>query len=507
MGYKQRSLSAFIALFFILAFIIFAMIRYDKNSRVDAILEEQYQHLKISYDQGIDRFKIIAQNVYVSIQDDPQILEYFAQASNQKLQKSMHDKLHAYYESEFRRLQLLDVLQVHFVLPDNTSFLRMHKPEKYGDDLSDIRKDIAYVNKTHDGISGFAQGKTIHAFRHVYPLYKDGEYIGAVDVSFSSTILQDYTMRVSDIHTHFIVNKKVFASNEWKSASAETYYQSVEHKDFFFSMSDHVDHDRLDKTQQKVMTPLRSQIDAKIATGERFVLFERFDNENKIVAFLPIKDLFNKETVAYIVSYTSSEKLERTCQNYYLVLGVSITLLAVLLFVIYNSIKHNATLKEELKYDALTKVFNRKYFLQIAQREASQTQELGGSCSLVMVDIDHFKNINDTYGHQCGDVILQEFAALLEGSIRRLDVVGRYGGEEFIMLINASEDDAYRVVEKIRQKIEANSFCTEKALAVTASFGIAKYNTNTNIELSIHKADTALYDAKNSGRNRVCVSE
>jgi diguanylate cyclase (GGDEF)-like protein len=122
--------------------------------------------------------------------------------------------------------------------------------------------------------------------------------------------------------------------------------------------------------------------------------------------------------------------------------------------------------------------------------------------SLVMVDIDFFKKVNDTYGHQCGDIVLQEFAKIFKESIRSMDVVARYGGEEFIIILLTNRENAFKIVEQIRKKVEAYSF-GKQSINLTASFGIAQCNGKGLFSDDLKRADDALYRAKENGRNRI----
>jgi len=134
--------------------------------------------------------------------------------------------------------------------------------------------------------------------------------------------------------------------------------------------------------------------------------------------------------------------------------------------------------------------------------------------NILMMDIDHFKNLNDTYGHAFGDVVLIKVASILLNSLRLEDLAARYGGEEFVILLkNMTSDDARMVAERVRKKIESMDFAfTENGkneiVKTTISIGIAKYNSSLDFvpEDLIKRADTALYQAKESGRNRVEIA-
>lgn len=127
------------------------------------------------------------------------------------------------------------------------------------------------------------------------------------------------------------------------------------------------------------------------------------------------------------------------------------------------------------------------------------------SFSLVFVDVDHFKNVNDSYGHPAGDEVLKKIAQILRENVRGVDVVGRYGGEEMVIgLLGADKRDAVMVAENLREKIERTEVSFEgKTIKVTASFGIAQLDSGMSVEKLIENADKALYEAKETGRNKV----
>ncbi|ABW18732.1 diguanylate cyclase [Alkaliphilus oremlandii] len=153
--------------------------------------------------------------------------------------------------------------------------------------------------------------------------------------------------------------------------------------------------------------------------------------------------------------------------------------------------------------DRMTGAYTRKYFEQIFDEEIEQAKESNQPLSIIMLDIDHFKNVNDIYGHQKGDNILTEVGRIIKSNIRSTDHVGRYGGEEFVIILpNTSNMDAFHVAEKIRLKVQSTNLLG-KAEVLTISCGISTFPIDSNKQLQIiEKADQALYHAKENGRNR-----
>ncbi|MFH1782289.1 MAG: GGDEF domain-containing protein [Candidatus Omnitrophota bacterium] len=163
---------------------------------------------------------------------------------------------------------------------------------------------------------------------------------------------------------------------------------------------------------------------------------------------------------------------------------------------------------EELSItDSLTGVSTRRYFLERFEEEIHRSMRHKSNISLLMLDIDHFKGINDKYGHLVGDVVLKEVAGVLKASLREIDIIGRYGGEEFIVALSGtSKDIAFQVAERIRENVQcAIVKAYDEVVSVAISIGISIFpDDGVNLNELIESADRALYKAKESGRNKVC---
>lgn len=168
--------------------------------------------------------------------------------------------------------------------------------------------------------------------------------------------------------------------------------------------------------------------------------------------------------------------------------------------------KSNQMLLELSHTDPLTGLNNRRFMMEGLAREFERSQRKNAPLSMIMIDIDHFKTINDTYGHQKGDAVLQGLAALLKQHLRQYDTAARYGGEEFALILpETGIEEAAQVAERLRQATEKLIFEDLSQLRMTASFGIATTPADTvqSLDDLIREADYALYNAKRAGRNRV----
>lgn len=157
--------------------------------------------------------------------------------------------------------------------------------------------------------------------------------------------------------------------------------------------------------------------------------------------------------------------------------------------------------------DSLTKLYNRNYFLSRFEEEFEKAVRYKNNISCVMIDIDHFKNVNDNYGHQRGDEVLLQLSDILKINSRNIDIVGRYGGEEFIIILPQTDSEsAYKFSERLRRVIKSNEFEVNhnKIIKITISIGVSSFPQSKVKSYSdlIQLADNALYSAKRKGRDK-----
>jgi two-component system, cell cycle response regulator len=167
----------------------------------------------------------------------------------------------------------------------------------------------------------------------------------------------------------------------------------------------------------------------------------------------------------------------------------------------------NNLLTELSNTDPLTGLYNRRYLMEFLEIEVTRAERTIENLSLLMLDIDHFKKVNDIYGHQSGDAVLKAVADVAKGNLRNYDIAARYGGEEFVVVLpNTPLSEASLVAERLRESVQALSFPAPlDGLTTTVSIGVATFPSTQvdSIETLLEKADDALYRAKHAGRNKV----
>src|SRR5690606_3188696 len=168
--------------------------------------------------------------------------------------------------------------------------------------------------------------------------------------------------------------------------------------------------------------------------------------------------------------------------------------------------KYHETIYKMTIVDGLTQIHNKRYLMETLEREIPRARRHMRPLAVVMFDIDHFKHINDNFGHLAGDFVLKELAHLVKSRLRPDDIIGRYGGEEFCAVLpETALAGAGSIAEDLRRRVEERQFTFEgETMPVTVSLGCSELGGDMDVLLLVKCADERLYDAKRSGRNRVC---
>ncbi|TGN39838.1 GGDEF domain-containing protein [Marinobacter confluentis] len=175
-------------------------------------------------------------------------------------------------------------------------------------------------------------------------------------------------------------------------------------------------------------------------------------------------------------------------------------------FYLRNVSSAHRKLQQMATTDPLTRLFNRRHMTYLAKKELARFERSGHPVSFIVLDIDHFKTINDQYGHEAGDFVLQEVARVIQEQLRAQDLVARWGGEEFLAILpDTTIDEASVGAERIRKGLLGNQWTTPggDVLELTVSAGVSEYRPDDDLNAAINRADRALYRGKEGGRNRV----
>ncbi|KUJ71992.1 diguanylate cyclase [Thiomicrospira sp. WB1] len=419
--------------------------------------------------------------------------------------------------------------QLHFHLPGGISFLRFHRPSMFGDDLSSARNSINLVNQTLSPVSGFEEGRVFNGLRHVFPIIYQEEFVGTVEISFAMDALFN---SISHGHAEYFnlmlrkehVTRKVLPSERDNYQVSEVSDQFMVDKRLYLSSLNArqptIPDDFRPKPPQRLtqseMTRLHRAVRAEFDAGRApdlqqdhlHHLVMTLDQQDYLIHFLPLHDV-SGQFVGYIVNHQRNQALAEMRQDFWRHLATNQVLLLLLgwlgYFYLRKLVRRQKQLAWQARTDNLTGVYNRNGFKRLLFDSMAQSRQEKTPLSVIFFDIDHFKQINDEHGHLLGDQVLKHTSDLISDGLTRKDIIARWGGEEFaILLPDTRRTDAYKVAERLRQTLAADqSF----PFTVTASFGVHTLQSNDSVDSFMQTADSLLYQAKNRGRNCVVVSK
>ena len=359
---KDIKLKAVLLLVFIVLFsLVYAINNFSKNKQVSVELKSSIENLRLNYDITNYHNKKSADAISYTFTKNKKLIRILSESltANTKQKEVLRRKLYGMLYTRFTAMKSKGIRILLFAHPDDTTFLRMHKPDKYGDKLSKIRYGISQVNKVKKPLHGFEQGKISHAFRNIYPLFDDNNrYLGCFDISYSSDNMQETLSDVNKMHSHFLVNKEVVNAKIWNTKKIESNYrQSIEHKDYIISKLKNGKYKDLITTEE-IISKHQKIINKNIDNSKEFVIYEQIGNNIEVISFLPINSIKNnKKATAYIVSYTQSTKIFEILNLFRIINIVAFILDIIAIYFIYNQIMRKKNLKlevnkktKELKY-------------------------------------------------------------------------------------------------------------------------------------------------------------
>ncbi len=400
------------------------------KEKIDLILKDNINSLQTHYYILNQAQKNISYAIYKSVLRNTDAIELLENSYEQSkdIQAKNRENLLSQLKVQYETARVQGILQFQFVFKNNVSFLRVHKPSKFGDNLTDIRHDFKYVNETKKPIRGFVHGRVAHGFRNTFPIFnKKNEHIGAIEISFSSYNYQWYLNEISHIHTHFLVKKDVFNVKNWTLDDIKrNYIQSVEHQNYMLTLGKlHSKKICIDENKIKLDTE-RELINSKIKTGDAFSIYTNHNDHIEVVSFLPIINLQN-EVVAWIVSYVDSPIITATLKHNHIIKTVSffITLLIIYLLIIQIKAKYKLLEHNKLLDDILNNSDNIMLVTDFKDVKFSNNRFKD------IFQIENNTQFNDSIGHNFLSIFIQEKGYLHKGLLKQ--------SENFLSLIQRSK--------------------------------------------------------------------
>ncbi len=347
--FKEYWFTIFIYISFLLILVLLFI--FNKNEKTKEHLQILEKNYNIQYDTTYKNFKILSQNTFYGIINKPQIYNYLKNSINasKEKQKINRDKLYNEFIADYERLREFNIEQVHFHFSDSTSFLRMHRPEKFGDNLSSTRYSVVKANKILKPVEGFEIGNIIHGFRFVYPLFDSSLFhIGSVEVSISANLFENFYELNHNADIHFLVSKDICKRKMYPN-EYNKFLVSNENNDYLYNETSKEEMYHFTNNNFYSKKELAT-IKNKMSASEEFIIKKYSDGNPLIIYFKPIMDVKGVPNSAYIVIYTNSEYLKQLDKNI-LMLNLILVLVSILFF-IYLYFEHDKLMKtrEKEKY-------------------------------------------------------------------------------------------------------------------------------------------------------------
>lgn len=351
---------------------------------------------------------------------------------------------------------------------------------------------------------------------------------GKFERTFCELRTLDYYMNSAEAISQLLIHEKFLRMVEYIRANITAFLLKGENYDYYNALSeilneppeietvaiepDECSCDELDDNKNLIIEESKKYIEENDFEKESKVfVIEKKENvnmttqlENRVYKMIiKINDsLMPGGERLLIIEFKSQKQLIKEWKEAFA--SISKLIESVMQWVRLN--RENKKLISELKIlsetDKLTGIYNRMVLDRVLLKQKHSYERYGENCSIIIMDVDNFKKVNDNYGHNAGDKVLDEIADLLKKSTRKTDVVGRWGGEEFLIVCEHTElKNAMILAEILREKIECHSFL--KVGNLTASFGVSTFSDGMTVEQLVGKADKALYKAKTGGRNRI----
>ncbi len=367
----------FIAFIAVQAVLFFA-IKDHGQAKIDDLLKVESKTIQTEYKSIYKTFEDLANTVFHGYINKPEI--------TQIIKNKNREELYSKLQKSYRYLTSIDFKQIHFHTKDNISFLRMHKPEKYGDNLTDFRYSIDYTNTNKTFISGLELGRVVPGFRFLYPLYDDqNKHIGSVEASFAVEAFTKKLTELFNVQTNFIIKKEIIKEEIFNSSSSQ-YTTSLESSNYLLLQEDSTS--KISKNKNKIKSiyseSIKQIVEKKMGNETIFSLSARIDEYDKIITFLPAFDI-EKKHIGYFVVYHDSSKLTNIIEqtNYEHIIGFLLVL--GIFFIFYKNIQHKYLL--ELEVDDKTKKLTQTTIL--LEEQTSELEEMNDSLEdKIKIEID-----------------------------------------------------------------------------------------------------------------------
>lgn len=426
-----------------------------------------------------------------------------ANSSNNQRKKELAITLKKKLKEDYKSLTSYGFSKVNFLLSSGEIFLSF-QPE-YDRNKLKFNKNSRLSNTEKKFFKSFEKGDLYSNYMYVYFMTYKYKYLGAIEMIIPlENLMKIFSNFYPNINMDYLVKKSIL----FPVSNFDTQVKPVQKIYLFDNYVNYfsIKNNGNLKYGKEILyfEKIKKKIQKEISTDKSFGIFTDFEDKKYISLFIAIKGKKN-ETIGYLISTYEDFQYEKLSDSLYMEIIFVNLIIIVSLMGTFIFIKDRNKFQELSSNDYLTGLYNRTKFMEISNYELIKCARYRSNFSILLIDIDYFKNVNDHFGHNTGDEVLKTVASLLKNNIRQTDIIARWGGEEFICLLpDTGAEIASFVGEKLRIVIESSKF--EQIGKITVSIGVhEKSDYDFTIESVNEKADIALYEAKKTGRNKVVI--
>lgn len=365
-----------ILLFIIVEAAMLFLFYQTKEDKRNIYLENQTQQFQKEYDTIIESYYLVSRTLFDEVINTKKVIDIFkgAHSADTAQRADIRDRLLRKLEPTYSRLKEKNLKQLHFHLPDTTSFLRFHRPGKYGDNLQSVRHSLVKANTEKIPVTGFEEGRIYNGFRYVFPLFDGETHIGSVETSLSFRAVREEMTKLYDGEYDFMIAKDTVESKLFKS-ELDNYTLSDISNDFYFEKEmmlkhhnerihkghAHIKHEMIKEINRHLVNEKRVQ--EQLRKREAFATGYKTENGCYMITFIPVENI-EKKKVAYLISYRRDYTIGTFEHDMHQKMVISTLLILILIAFMYKNEKLNALLKRQLELEKKEKEQNKKLLIQ-----------------------------------------------------------------------------------------------------------------------------------------------
>lgn len=479
----------------------------DYRMQEERYLQSQINNFSSRLNSTISVYKNFSDFIFYEISNDKNVINILKVSNDRDLEtrNELRKYLIKKLENTYKSMCEHGFSGLQFHLNNGSSFLRFHDLNMNGDDLTNIRESISKVGSEHVFIEGFESGRIFNAYRFIYPIFDNDIYIASVEIILDiSSIIENLTYLYPEYDFYFLVKNEILNSKMDKKYR-ENYIKSPVFSDYSYYSSgenfteiNYKYRKAIKENAKKIKTSLEEKYRKKQDFSQNHLMNDREYN----ATFIRVNSISGDE-IGYLSSVSEDHILNEIHTSFIKNLFLTTLIIILLLVKLIHLMITKKSIEESSQMDFLTQIYNRNKISEVISYEFEMAKRFGDKFCIMMLDIDNFKSINDTYGHNIGDIVLKEFSSLVAQRVRNTDSIGRWGGEEFIIILpKTNVNGALILAREINYYVAQHQF-TKCSQQVTVSIGISEFSTFDSSDTQIiERADKALYYSKNNGRNR-----